>query len=78
MTKEKLKTLKDKRKELLRAIQEAQPELTMTFGFLFRDIEKQDKEFIRLLKEEFDKFCGEKAITKDFTIIIDKLTGDLE
>ena len=52
---------------------------TMKADELFQDetIQTKDvKEFIRLLKEEFDRFSGEKAITKDFTVIIDKLAGD--
>ena len=43
-------SLSDKRKKLLKTLQELQPELTMTWSMVFRDIVNQDKEFVKKLR----------------------------
>ena len=59
----KEKTLSEKRRELLRNLQELRPQLTMTFGFLFCDIEKQDKEFIKEILDEIEN----RKLPEDYT-----------
>ena len=76
-------TLSDKRERLLKLIQEKHPELTMTMGLLFRDIEQQDKAFIKRLKKEIGSYVNDKLWLIhqwnpefDMNEIINKLAGD--
>jgi len=69
--------LKEKRISLFLLITKKIPRLAKIFKLIERAVEKQDKEFIRLLKEEIkDQWFGEEGIvSKDIIRKIDKLAG---
>jgi uncharacterized protein YjaG (DUF416 family) len=79
--------LSEEREKLRKEIQKQMPELTMFIGFLFRDIEKQDVEFVRRLKAEMRQIALDNFSDMDQDLIqdllkkgiyakIDKLAGD--
>ena len=61
-------SLSDKRKELLKTLQELQPELTMTWSMVFRDIAKQDAEAVKKLIKiiRSGQFIGIRDINRIF------------
>jgi len=69
--------LKDKRKELLKELKANKP---VSIPLIFQYIKTQDKEFIRLLKEEFplEPKNKPKFDALDIRFSIDKLAGDLK
>ena len=73
--------LSEKRKELRKDIKKTENKRDINFLFSLLDIiEKQDKKFIKRLKEEHSEWRKEGVIgeyfTDSFEIIIDKLAGE--
>ena len=68
--------LSEKRKELLKYLKEQFGEKSKIPQDILRVVEEQDKEFIRLLKEEFYKFKPKDLLFESSAIIIDRLAGE--
>lgn len=72
--------LSEKRKQMFLRLQNEEPFMSWIIQVIEKEVEKQDKEFIRLVKKglntEFKFVVGCAACKNNINEIIDKLAGD--